>query len=454
MKLIPLKSIKFFSADERSQRQLKNIYISFIYKSVAIGCTFLTVPLTLHYLDVSTYGIWLTITSIVGWIGFFDGGLGNGLKNKLSEAVSNQQMSKARSYVTSAYIGIIGIVICIVVIFMIVSSFINWTAVLKSPVLLTGEIKTTVYIVFILFGIRLIVDLMSVILSAHQLVGIVALINMIINLFILAGTFIITKIVHSNKLVYLGSFISVVPVIILIMTSIFFFKKEYKHLAPTIKSFDLGILKEIVSLGMTFFVIQIAALIIFSSDNLIITQLFGPGEVASYNICYKYFGILTLGWSMIITPYWVAFNEAFVKKDFKWLRKTIRFLLKAWLLLLIGVIIFIAFSTKAYSIWVGKGIIIPLQLSLHMGLFIVLSTNLNICAYFLNGIGKIKLQFYASIFSGLSNIPLTIYFAKNLHMGISGVILGTSLSIILGGILMWIQTYKVIRQEDDGIWSK
>jgi len=413
-----------------------------------------TVPLTLHYLDISTYGIWLTITSIVGFIGFFDGGLGNGLKNKLSEAVSNKQMLKAQSYVTSAYIGIIGIVICIVVVFMIVSTFINWTAILKSPILLSGEVQTTVYIVFILFGIRLIVDLVSVILSAHQLVRVVALNHMIINLFTLVGTFIITKTVHSNKLIYLGSFISAVPVIILIITSIFFFKKEYRHLTPTLKSFDLEILKEIVSLGMTFFVIQIASLIIFSSDNLIITQLFGPGEVASYNICYKYFGILTLGWSIIITPYWVAFNEAFVKKDFKWLRKTIKFLLKAWSLIIIGVILFIAFSTKIYSIWLGKGIIIPLPLSLYMGLFIVLSTNLNICAYFLNGIGKIKLQFYASIFSGLSNIPLSIYFAKFLHMGISGVIVGTSLSIVLGGILMWFQTYKVIRQKDYGIWSK
>ena len=414
----------------------------------------MTVPLTLHYLDISTYGIWLTITSIVGFIGFFDGGLGNGLKNKLSEAVSNKQMLKAQSYVTSAYIGIIGIVICIVVVFMIVSTFINWTAILKSPILLSGEVQTTVYIVFILFGIRLIVDLVSVILSAHQLVRVVALNHMIINLFTLVGTFIITKTVHSNKLIYLGSFISAVPVIILIITSIFFFKKEYRHLTPTLKSFDLEILKEIVSLGMTFFVIQIASLIIFSSDNLIITQLFGPGEVASYNICYKYFGILTLGWSIIITPYWVAFNEAFVKKDFKWLRKTIKFLLKAWSLIIIGVILFIAFSTKIYSIWLGKGIIIPLPLSLYMGLFIVLSTNLNICAYFLNGIGKIKLQFYASIFSGLSNIPLSIYFAKFLHMGISGVIVGTSLSIVLGGILMWFQTYKVIRQKDYGIWSK
>ena len=414
----------------------------------------MTVPLTLHYLDISTYGIWLTITSIVGFIGFFDGGLGNGLKNKLSEAVSNKQMLKAQSYVTSAYIGIIGIVICIVVVFMIVSTFINWTAILKSPILLSGEVQTTVYIVFILFGIRLIVDLVSVILSAHQLVRVVALNHMIINLFTLVGTFIITKTVHSNKLIYLGSFISAVPVIILIITSIFFFKKEYRHLTPTLKSFDLEILKEIVSLGMTFFVIQIASLIVFSSDNLIITQLFGPGEVASYNICYKYFGILTLGWSIIITPYWVAFNEAFVKKDFKWLRKTIKFLLKAWSLIIIGVILFIAFSTKIYSIWLGKGIIIPLPLSLYMGLFIVLSTNLNICAYFLNGIGKIKLQFYASIFSGLSNIPLSIYFAKFLHMGISGVIVGTSLSIVLGGILMWFQTYKVIRQKDYGIWSK
>lgn len=455
MKYFSLKSkLNLNLDDERSRRQLKNISLSFVYKSIAIGCSFLMVPLTLHYLDIGSYGIWLTISSIVGWIGFFDGGLGNGLKNKLSESIAKDDLEKAQAYITSAYVGIIGIVIAIVILFLTVSSFLNWTAILKSPPLMAQEVKITIYVVFILFGIRLIVDLITVLLSSHQLVGMVSFLNLLINIILLGGVFVITRTVHTHKLIFLGGFISLVPIVVLILASIYFFSVKYSHLTPRFSTFDMGILKDIMSLGITFFIIQIAALIIFSSDNLIITQIFGPSEVTVYNICYKYFGILTFGWSMIITPYWIAFNEAYTKKEYDWIRKTILFLLKVWLVLVVGVIFFLAVSKDVFALWIGKGIQIPLTLSVFMAVFILLSTNINICAYFLNGIGKIRLQFYASIFSGLINIPLTILCAKTLGMGVAGVILGTSLSLISGGILLWIQTYKIINQKDTGIWSK
>lgn len=428
--------------------------MSFFYKLSAMGCSLLTIPLTLHYLELKSYGIWLTLTSIVGWFGFFDGGLGNGLKNRLSEALSKNDLQKARSYITVAYVGIAGVVTCIILAFFTINLFLDWGRILKSPLTMSTEINTVIYVVFILFGIRLIVDLISVILSAQQLVSTVSLITLIINVVILAGTYVITQVVHSQKLLYLGTFISVVPVVILIIASLFFFTGTYRHLRPEIVHFDVTVLKEIVSLGMTFFVIQIAGLVIFSSDNLIITQLFGSGEVTNYNICYRYFGILTTGWIIVITPYWIAFNEAFVKKEFEWIRKTIIFLMKAWALLSVGAIAFLIMSPTIYRLWIGGGIGIPFKLSFFMTIFIILSTNINICYHFLNGAGKVRIQFYIAIFGGLINIPLTILCAKTFHMGISGVILGTSLSLFIGGVVMWIQTYKVMHRRDTGIWSK
>ena len=67
------------------------------------------VPLLLNYLDAERYGVWLTLTSIVGWFTFFDAGLGNGLRNNLTEAFAKGNMIQAKEYISTTY-AIIGLI--------------------------------------------------------------------------------------------------------------------------------------------------------------------------------------------------------------------------------------------------------------------------------------------------------------------------------------------------------
>src|SRR5690606_7162947 len=74
------------SGQERSIKAKKNIAISLAIKGVSICISFIMVPLTIDYINPSRYGIWLTLSSIVGWFSFFDVGLTQGLRNKFAEA--------------------------------------------------------------------------------------------------------------------------------------------------------------------------------------------------------------------------------------------------------------------------------------------------------------------------------------------------------------------------------
>ena len=81
--------ISFFTqGNKRTLRAKKNITVSFISKAISILIGFIIVPLTLSYIGEVEYGIWLTIASIISWFSFFDIGLGNGLRNKLAEALA------------------------------------------------------------------------------------------------------------------------------------------------------------------------------------------------------------------------------------------------------------------------------------------------------------------------------------------------------------------------------
>ena len=61
---------------------------------------------------------------------------------------------------------------------------------------------------------------------------------------------------------------------------------------------------------------------------------------------------------------------------------------------------------------------------------------------------------YYGIIAMIINIPISIFFAKNLNMGSAGVILGTCVSLIIGSFLAPLQSFKIIKGNAKGIWNK
>lgn len=79
-----------FSENNRSSLIKKNIAGSIVIKGVSILTSLLLVPLTLNYVNKELYGIWLTLSSVVLWLNFFDIGFTLGLKNKLAESLATK----------------------------------------------------------------------------------------------------------------------------------------------------------------------------------------------------------------------------------------------------------------------------------------------------------------------------------------------------------------------------
>src|SRR5690606_33265753 len=116
-----------------------------------------------------------------------------------------------------------------------------------------------------------------------------------------------------NSLLIFGSLFSLLPVLILIFFNIYAFSNRYKEYKPNILLWKKTYFNEIFGLGATFFIIQCSVIILFSTDNFIITQLFNPQEVVPYNIAQKYFSISLIVFNMLLTPYWSGFTDAFTK---------------------------------------------------------------------------------------------------------------------------------------------
>jgi O-antigen/teichoic acid export membrane protein len=443
----------FNRGEERSVKAKKNIVFSFGLKIISVLVSFALVPLSLHYLGIEEYGIWLTLSSILGWLGYFDIGLGNGLRNKLTECLVKKNFELGRIYVSTTYASVILIFVGILIVFLSVNPFLYWVKIINTSESLSNELNNLVFVVVFFLIIRFILELISTIVIADQNPSISSLFDVIANiisLFIL----ILLKYLNIRSLLYLGLAFSAAPVIVYIVSSIYYFKGKYYNIRPSLKYVDFKYFKELGGLGIKFLFIQLAFLIIFSMNNFIISYLFGPSKVTPYNIAYKYFANAYMVYVIILYPYWSAFTDAYVQNDFNWIRNTLEKLKKLWALMCVGIIVMMVFSNLFYKIWVGPTVKISISVSILMGIFIAIFAWFNTFCFFINGTGKITLQLLVYIIAALINIPLIVFFGKYLNLGLCGVLIANIISMLPIAIYMPVQTYKIINGKAKGIWIK
>jgi len=411
------------------------------------------VPLTLTMLDSEKYGIWITLYSIVTWFNMMDIGLGNGFRNKFAEAVALNDHYKAKKFIETIYSSTVIIALGFFVVYSIVHPFLNWHKLLNIPNTFDENISLIVITVFCLFSLQLILKNITTILLALQKTALSNLIMFSGNLLALISIMILGKIGIANlKTISLTFMLS--PITIYIGFTIFLFRKKLNKYIPEKLKIHREYFSNMMNLGIKFFFIQITTIIMFSSGNFVIAQLFGPKEVTPYNISYRLFASTMSIFTIIIAPFWSAYTDAITKNEYSWIKNALKNLNKIWVLFAFGLLMLLLSSPFVYKLWVGERVNIPFFLSASFALYAALLSWTGMFSQFLNGVGKIKIQLYISIFQCVSNIPLAIILAKYLNFGITGVIMATNINLIISAIILPIQVRKISNQKAYGIWNK
>lgn len=212
--------------------------------------------------------------------------------------------------------------------------------------------------------------------------------------------------------------------------------------------------KDLVGLGIKFFIVQAAALILFTTSNFIITQLFGPSEVTMYNIAFKYFSIATMAFTVLMAPMWNAYTEAYVRGDYIWMRNAFHKTLLIWGSIVLCSVLMLVFSRWAYELWVGVKVAsqIPISLSIGCTLFVTIANWGNVTAMLLNGIGKIQIQLIVGSLMAVLYIPLSVLMGN--YIGVAGVLYALCVVSLPGAILGMVQVNKILNRTAGGVWAK
>ena len=450
--LTKIKS-KFFGGHARTSKANKNIIYSFLIKGSSIACQFALVPLTLHYLDKERYGIWLTLASLVGWFSFFDIGIGNGLRNKLSEALATGNTKLAKIYVSTSYACVSIIFLSLMVLFWAFSPLLNWSRILNTSPALASELGKMVLVVFSFFCLQFILSLIGNILFAHQEPALNNLINPLGSILSLLTIYILTLTVPGS-LFWVAVVFSAAPVLVLLVFNILFLGSKFRDIAPSAKYVQFRHSKDLFGLGLQFFIIQIGYIVLYTSANIVLTQLFGPQEVTVYNVAYKYFTIALMINGIITATYWSAFTDAYVRKETAWITHTIRRLEYITYFLMFMVVVSTILANKVFALWLGHSIEVPVSIQIVMCIYALISLIAAPQHIFLNGTGKVRLQLYTAIGTIFMTIPLALLFCKTFHLGPAGVILAMICTTLPVTILYKIQYSKIMSGKATGVWDR
>jgi O-antigen/teichoic acid export membrane protein len=437
---------------KRSVSARKNILASTFFKGIDIVLGFAVLPLALRYLGPVQFGLFTTLISIAYWFAYFDIGLSHGLRNKFAEALAAEDNRLARIYVSTAYY-FLGIIFSIIfIVFLIVNNFLDWSKILNASSELKYDLKLLSIIVFAAFSLRFVFGLINSIFYALQKSAMVDVFNVLGKMFWIIVILVLIS-ASKSSILYFGAAYSLIFALVPILGGIYCYNVRYQKYAPSFKFVESKYAKKLVGLGAKFFIIQISLVVIQSTNNLLITQFVGPASVTAYNIAFKYFSLAAMLFTIINTPLWSAYTEAYKKNDMQWIKDTLRTTIKIWGFMVVLVLVMVFISNSVYKVWIGTSISIPFLVSVLVGLLMLVNSWNSIFLFFINGTSKIRLQMYLTIAAGIINIPLSIFFIKYFDMGSAGVVLGSVICLIASAIFAPIQAIKIIQRKDFGIWG-
>ncbi|MEZ0609819.1 lipopolysaccharide biosynthesis protein [Fibrella sp. WM1] len=440
------------TAHPRSKRALANAATNVLIKISNIFLSFWLVRLTIDLLGAEQNGIWVAISSLVTFASFFDVGLGNGLRNRLTEVVAEDNHVLGRTYISTAYALFIGILAVLLTASGVLIYQTSWHRLTNFP-LPDSYVSLLVFITLASFCLKMILDTVSYVLLSLQQTALSNVIYLTINLGSVVGIWLLST-NGVDDLLSVALVFGLMPVGVLLLFSIYYYQGSLRTYKPSWKYVDWSVRPRLMSLGFRFFMIQLAGVVIYYTDNVIISKLFGPKYVTDYSVVFRYYNAINSFFFIIISPFWSAFTEAYVKNELDWVKRSYRRLKFSWLLTLVAIASLLLLAPLIYEIWLGSAFVIDWPLHGLMGTFVLLVCWNNIAVTVLNGFGKIRLQLYTTLAGAIINLPLCLLFGRYLNFGIKGIVMASIVSLAITAILGSVQADKLVSRRAQGIWGE
>jgi O-antigen/teichoic acid export membrane protein len=435
-------------ASQRNGRLLLSIATSVLAKFVAIGSTLITIPVTLNYLGAESFGVWMVISGVVGFMSFTDLGIGMGLQNALSKAFGKDDHISPKHYIINTYLIVTVLASSLALLFIAIFSILPIENLFKidDKNLLTNAVIALKYSV-LAFLLGMPIALIQRILGGLQKTYVAN--NVMLVGSVLSLLAIISAVYFDLGLVGLSVLFVLSPIITLLLYSVYFFyiNPEFR---PVLRNLSKSYVAPIVSAGAWTVLVQIIYTAKMNIPTMIISASLGLLAVAEYSVAQKLTGLAASMIGMALQPLWVVYGEAYHRGDKAWIENTLKKSIKFVLLLtVLAAIAFQFVGQPLIALWLD-GEILPSRILIGCFSLWMIASTINICfSMLLSGTGNFKNQaFFSFACVGLS-LVLSAMFAEQFGM-VSVIFIVFLVGELFRLPLFYAESKRVIKRLEDG----
>lgn len=213
----------FSTKDKRNMMLRKNILFSAILKVIGLCSSLLIVPITLEYLSSEVYGIWLTMSSVLYWFAFFDVGLGNGMRNYLTGAISVKDYNAAKSIISTTFILLFIIALLLGTVVSVLLYVLDLNEVFNTSLVSGGLLRETMLVASAFTLLMFVVKNIGIIFVAMQKYAVNDLLLVSGNVLALLMVLLLTKYTADGNLFLVVLAFTATPVVVFLLLRLFFF---------------------------------------------------------------------------------------------------------------------------------------------------------------------------------------------------------------------------------------
>ncbi len=282
-----------------------------------------SVPILLALLGSDGYGTFVTITAVAAWTQLGTLGIGKGLLNALVECHARDDRDLARKYVASLWVGLGGVVVFAAILVFAAFPWIPWPRVFAvTDVGFARDVTFATGVTLALTLMLLVLSPTMVIYSAYQEESRSSLWSAIRNLATFAAVVIAAR--SGMRIIGVAVLTSGAAVLIDTFSTVYLFRRAKPFLRPRRSDPSLALIRQVLPGSISFFLIEIAALLVFQVDKLILIQFVGGGEVSKFELTSRVFLLAYSGLVLVLGPLWPAIGEAIHRGDMEWSRRALR----------------------------------------------------------------------------------------------------------------------------------
>jgi len=401
------------------------------------------VPVVIGIVEPLRYGIWLTISSFLGWFTMLDVGLGGGFRNRLGEAIALGNMKLAKEYVSTAYVFISGVSLLLILSYLGVKNYISWSRLFNSPPEMEGELTKLMLYVTIFFVVKFVLQLINNIFTAFRKTALTSFINFGGSFLSLSLIYLMSRISELG-LIQIGMIYSLSPVLVMFAASICFFCIYHRDIVPSVSCFRISYVKSMLSIGLLIIINQLAVIVINTSTNMLISHIADPSQVTPYSVSMRFFGFFITVFEVMMIPLMPAFTNAFATGDLNWIKTTINKARKLAVVTSIFVILSAPLIKLFIECWLKGKVVVSWELIMTLAIYVCLVVQTSVYSKLFNGTGKLRSVTYLTVFNIIIYIPVAFVLGSVMKLGVTGIVIAKTVIMIPAIILMPIFARNVL----------